>query len=193
MYAWIISCDGNKRRQFLYVPYFGNCCYVRWLWEPHFGWSWTNENENWLTPCGCRDCVGHLVGATCVTRQSVMVQAVNKPRECHSTVQFQLQNFSYQFLLRNFSLRCEPFQAQLHLCVCVCVCVWLCLSVYRLLLLAQRCLHSAAARPTGQQPDSCKVSFTSQNCTNRWHKTFARISTRFGQKLLNKDVQWKCL
>ena len=62
-----------------------------------------------------------------------MVQAVNKLGECHSTVQFQLQNSSYQFLIYNFSLRCEPFQTQLHLCVCVC----LCLSVYRLLLFAQ--------------------------------------------------------
>ena len=117
----------------------------------------------------------HLVGATCVTRLSVMMQAVNKLRECHSAVQFQLQNSSYQFLLHNFSLRCEPFRVQLHLRVCVC----LCLSVYRLLLLAQRCLYSAAVRSTGQQLDSWTVSLTSQDCTKHLTHKFTRISARF--------------
>jgi hypothetical protein len=168
----IISSEGNKYTEFVQAPYFGYCFNVRWLSELHFDSFRTNEDDSWRKPCGCCDCVEHLVGATCVTRLSVMVQTVNKLRECHSAVQFQLQNSSYQFLLYNFSLRCEPFQAQLHLCVCIC----LCLSVYRLLLLAQRCLYSAAVRSTGQQLDSCKFSHNSQDCTNHLTHKFTRFS-----------------
>jgi len=86
---------------------------------------------------------------------------------------------SYSIISRCAVSRSKPICISMSVSVCVCLCLSVCLSVYRLLLLAQRCLYSAAIRSTGQQLDSWKVSFIPQDCTNHLTQNCTRISSRF--------------